>query len=137
MWFAIMQATAAGYRPAGTGALVSHHRPGRRVAAAAAPAAGSDLLRKEEDGLPSHRRGRESTGCCCLLGARLRRPAARKGGAWKTVPSTARDPSRIDRAEVDAFVFEEQIRQLGVCAIAYIDDLDDDTSDQYELLLNL
>jgi hypothetical protein len=53
------------------------------------------------------------------------------------VRSTAGYSSGIDQAGVDAFVFEGQVRQLGVCDIADIDDLDDGIGDQYELLLDL
>ncbi len=53
------------------------------------------------------------------------------------VRSTAGYSSGTDQARVDAFVFEGQIRQLGVCDIADIDDLDDGIGDQYDLLLDL
>ena len=45
--------------------------------------------------------------------------------------------SIIDETEVDAFIFENMIKQYGVCEIADIDDVDSDFSDRYENLLDL
>ena len=53
------------------------------------------------------------------------------------IRSTAGYSSAIDHTEVDAFVFENLIRQHGVCDVADIDDVDSDMGDLYEQLLDL
>ena len=53
------------------------------------------------------------------------------------IRSTGGYCSIIDETEVDAFIFENMIKQYGVCEIADIDDVDSDFGDTYENLLDL
>ncbi len=132
MRFAIMQETAA-YRPAGTDAEEAITGQEGALLRLLLLRRGHPLS-KEEIGRQLTRTGKHRVLPSSVPGyvARLR---GRIGPEY--VRSTAGYSSGIDPAEVDAFVFEQQIRQLGVCDIADIDDLDDGISDQYELLLDL